>query len=564
MGCGGMSIFKEPILPENKKSSIYSSDLQGFEQSRPLVSCENTRKGEARGFMSYGELPKAIDEENFTNFNLLFWSNDPETKARLMSGYNLPKVLSDGRKVKLSFFTEHSRPSVCDCALYFITRIDQLDEARKFRARYRDIWTHFLVSSLPEIGELQEELNAENVIEDYIAERLMGSYTSMIELVKNIYASINANHSGRVSVAEMKLALLRLDSNFSSEDVEDLVITMDIDKDEYVDFDEFVSWWRSGRNAPLMLQLSNSLGSQAPIAMKTLKSMTNSKLFTKKMNTKELIIAIGKPSARPTLTWLLKLGTAGWREKLLFSTLEVFGWLSKPHCLVLSFKTIENFDEAHLSYLISTCMALAMTSLRERTLIHKDIDYLLQMQGNTLFIGLPLDLSSKILKPLLKLLKEWQPILDAPVNQFFSLLLKSDSLADLSNSSLKIDMNHWSKAPRYLMRSVWKFVSCLGLDYLEPLLSQPKDLKTALNFENNDELNLSWIEENFQVITNHLSALLAMFPTIKPLYSELTMHTTPDFDVYMRFENLGVHSSVAMSEWPSFLGDLSSLRIVLN
>lgn len=562
MGCGGSCVSKTAINPEPKQVLNSVSLTTHTAQSR--VSVGNLRPNPTEKTITENEsrevhrklsyLKKKSPDEG-TNYNVLCWCDDADTLQRIRSNPYAIKILPSGVRVHLTYVTEHGRPTICDCALYFITHLNQLNEARKFRARYRHIWSHFVVCSLPEVKIVEEELNAEHLVEEVLSVKLMASTDKMMELLKRVFNSIDTDHNGSVDIEELKRATLSLCSDFSKEEIDEAINTIDTNKNGIIEYSEFVEWWRSGRQGAYKLsvfidRMTASLALQVPETLKILKSMRSSKLLTKEMSTKQLHIGVGKISEAPALTWKLELGTAARREQLLYSALEVFNWLSKEHCLIFSFKTTEDLDEGHLMNLLTSTVELVVGSLRERALIRDKIDYHVIMQDTTLHFGITLDMNLALFKPLLSQLTPWQQLLEAPVDQLLSLVFRSGSLQEMSNSFVSIKVDHWSKAPRYLLQSIWKFLGHIGLENLEPVLSQSKDANFSMTFESTDELQKSWIVEQVQLLNQYVELFSSEFTTVKNLYKELTLHAAPDFDVYLRFENLGIHSSFTSANWP--------------
>lgn len=545
MGCGTMCIAKPVIHPDNKES-YRPSIAAGV---TPSISRKVTFSSKRSGV----EVKK---------FNILCWCEDAATLARIRASPYSIKILPDGVKVHLTYMTEQSLPSICDCVLYFITQMSQLLEARKFRSRYRLIWSHFVICDLEESRLVQEELNAECLTEDVVALKLIDTSSKMMQLLKRVFDSIDVDHSGSVDVIELQKATAKVSSEFSNEEIVESIEAMDTNKNGIIEYAEFVDWWRSGRQSAYKLStlvesISKSLAEQVPEAMKMLKSMRSSRLLTKDMSHKQLNIGIGNVSSAPNLTWRLEFGTAARRELLLYDALEVFRWLSKDHCMILSFKTIEGLDEAHLMNLITSTVELAIGLLKERTFIRESIDYQVIVEESTLYIGLTIDLSQAFFSPLLKHLTPWQKLLEAPVDQLLSILFRSETLDNLNNSFLNINIEHWSKLPLYLLKIIWTFLGRIGLDHLEPVLSQSKDASLTMNFASTDELQKSWIVEKLEFLNTHIHQFSTDFTTVRSLYTELTEHAAPDFDVYLRIDNLGIRSSFVSSSWPSSLQFLS-------
>jgi hypothetical protein len=497
-------------------------------------------------------------EEELKNFNVLCWSDEAEILSRVRTNPYSIKTLPDGVRVHLTYVTEHSRPPICDCVLYFITGLEQLIEARKFRARYRHIWTHFVICALPEAKLVEEELNAEHLPEDAVAVRLLDSSSKMMQLLKGVFDAIDVDHSGGVDVVELQRTASLLSSEFSSSELEEAISAMDANKNGIIEYSEFVEWWRSGRQGAYKLsemvdRMSRSIALQVPEAVKMLKSMRNSKLLTKEVSSKELCISIGKISSVPKLTWRLEFGTAARREQLLYQALDVFEWLSKPHCLIFAFKSVDDLDEGHLMNLITSTIELALGTLQERTLIREHIDYSVLVRDDYLYIGITLNMNLPLFKPLMKQLDPIQQLLEAPVDQSLSLSMRLENIGSLDPASLILKIEHWSKIPRYLLQSIWRFLGKIGLSHLEPVFSQSKDASLTMNFEGADELQKCWLIEQLEGVKDSIKKLSTDFATVINLYTELSTHASPDFDIYVRIENLGMRSSFSAAVWPDSL-----------
>jgi hypothetical protein len=497
-----------------------------------------------------------LSSDELKNFNVLCWTDDPGTLMSIREKPYSLKVLLSGVCVHLTYATENSRPSISDCVLYLITEMEQLNEARKFRARYRQIWTHFVMCELPDTRLVVEELNAELVTEDTLVVRLMSSFDREMELLRKVFDSIDIDHNGVVDVNELQIAAASFFIELSSDDIEETMSVMDFNKNGTIEYSEFVEWWRSGRQKAFKLStfvdsLSKRLAAQVPEAIKMIKSMHSSMLLTKQMSTKELTIGIGRITDTPQVTCRIEFGTAARRERLMYVPSDAFGWLSKEYCLILAFKAIDNFDAANLMNLITSTIELVLSTLQERTLIRQQLDYRVLMLDDALYFGITLDVRRLLLDPLLKLIDPWLQLLEAPVDQSLIFEFKSKSLGSLDPSFLNVKVEHWSKIPMYLLKTIWRFLSRIGLEHLEPVFSQSRDASLAMNFEGSDELQKSWIFEQFKGFKSYIQQLSADLTSVAQLYRELTSHAAPIFDAYFRFENLGLKTSFTSTAWPS-------------
>lgn len=494
--------------------------------------------------------------EESKNFNVLCWCDDAETLTKIKTNPYSIIIIPGGLQVHLTYVTERTKPPICDCVVYFIKNIGQIIEARMVRSRYRHIWTHYVVCSIEQAQEVVNELNAELVTESQIGERLTLSSDKMMQLLKKVFDSIDFDHSGSIEIGELVKATAALSSDFSTPEIEEMISSIDSNKNGVIEYSEFVEWWQSGRQGAFKLStfidsMSKSLAVQVPDALKVLKSMRNSRLLTKEKSIKQLNIEFGKVSIMPSLTLQVEFGTAARREQLLYKALEVFGWLSKEYCLMFSFKTIETLDEGHFMNLITSTIELAVGSLQERALMRKNVDYRVISQGDILHIGVALDLSVALFSPLMRQLEPWQQLLNAPVDQILKFVLKTDSLDDLNNSSFSLEFVHWSKIPRFMLQNIWRFLSKIGLGHVEPVLSQSRDASLSMSFENTDELQKTWFVDQLDQLKSLAVQFSSGLTTLKNLYLELTKKADPDFDVYMRLENLGARWSFTSSEWPS-------------
>lgn len=423
----------------------YLSPNFGVNSERSRMSQElNTASKEFKKFLiEYSQTNKFLPQREY---KIYVWTSSREFLRKLFPERTLNEHIEiEGKIVEVTFsIYTSSAPILIDCVLYLMTKIEDFKEVYNLNQKYKYVWTQALISTV-EHQHFEEIANTLGIsmfklpAELYV--KICQDDLKLFNLLRGVFNSIDANHSGEIEFAELFHAIQRIQDDITFEDMRDAIARIDINNDGTISFEEFCFWWKKGRQgavsiSEIALNWAKQLTLNVPETKVLLQNITRNRAFIeKKVIKKEISIKVG--SVEQIRTEInVDIGKSSVRERLLNdlnTKLSLFSkdiWLSikliskNPQTLPLIEKALKQAIEAVLDSFFCDLM--------DGKKIKKAIKYTMQITNQELLITFVLELADNYLEPLNKLFYTFDDIFTSPLND--SLILQVIS----SNNFLKM------------------------------------------------------------------------------------------------------------------------------
>ena len=237
-------------------------------------------------------------------YKIFVWTSNKDFLKKLFPKRTIVQkvqIKNTQYNVTFSIYTS-STPTLIDCVLFLLTKIEDLKEIQTLNQKYKYVWTQALISSIhhPDFSQICEKLGVKyfNKTQD-LFQAICEDDLSLYKLLKQVFKKIDRENKGNIEFAQLFNAVQQIDSNMSSENILAAIGRIDVNNDGKVSFEEFCFWWRKGRQGLLsfsdtVLKLAKQISFQVPETRGLLRNMTKNRVSVdKKIVKKEVIVKVG-------------------------------------------------------------------------------------------------------------------------------------------------------------------------------------------------------------------------------------------------------------------------------
>jgi hypothetical protein len=238
-----------------------------------------------QGDISYNEntinlVCVSTDEIRATNLAKLITEND-----LLWKGYWVRQVKDENHRI-LTYTRWTNNPKTLPTTIYADTMVVEVNDSEEFKqiedyVRARGRIPQILLYSNKDLTELEKTFrhhNARWVSKGEInGEGLRGiivsHYFELLNLIREIFDKFDTNKDGAIEKDDIKKAAFELGENITSEEFEKCLEVMDRNHDGVISFNDFVNWWKLGRQNTVLMK------KMVQLQMMTSKFLKNDKLI---------------------------------------------------------------------------------------------------------------------------------------------------------------------------------------------------------------------------------------------------------------------------------------------
>jgi hypothetical protein len=176
----------------------------------------------------------------------------------------------DGEEYRfLSYTRWPSTPKGSPTTIYADTMVVDVSDLNEFKeveeyVRSRGRIPQIIIYSNTDLSNLEKTfrhhnakwVNKQECKEDKLRQFIAGHYFDLLKLIKETFDKFDKDGSGTIEREEIKKAASELGENITSEEFDKCFAVMDENKDGIITFQEFVTWWKLGRqNSALMKKI---------------------------------------------------------------------------------------------------------------------------------------------------------------------------------------------------------------------------------------------------------------------------------------------------------------------
>ena len=544
-------------FPEQKMvSNGYQSSNFGVKSERSQMSQElNSASKEYKRFLiDYSQTNKFLPQREY---KIYVWTSSRAFLRKLFPERTLTeRIQIQGNTVEVTFrIYTSSAPILIDCVLFLMTKIEDFKEVYNLNLKYKYVWTQALISKV-EHRNFKEISSALGIsifkLPSELFVKICQDDLKLFNLLREIFNSIDANHSGEIECTELFNAIQKIQDDITFEDISEAIARIDINNDGTISFEEFCFWWKKGRQgavslSEIALNWAKQLTLNVPDTKVLLKNITrNRACIEKKVIKKEILIKVARiDKTRTEIN--IEIGKSSARERMLNELNNKLLLFSKDLWLIIKLsskhpKTLPLMEKA-LKMAIEAVLDSFFCDLIDGKKIKKAVTYTMHITNQELLIKFVLELSDNYLEPLNKLFNTLDDIFTSPLNDSLILRLKSSNtfLKIMTGGNLfesigsayeiKASTEYWSKYVNLFM-GFWPVNSTLRTLVYSFLLSMGRSDFTFNSAEDFKDTAYSIFGTNLE-----FSNLLT--PSILHILRLLNNNFEDSIECYLRILNLG-------------------------
>lgn len=397
----------------------------------------------------------------FNHCNLLIWTAKETDFSLLFPNTFYKHQVSPHKEMTFnisSFYAyQTSSPFVIDALVFFISDSDQLSVCKEISNSFPNICIKAIVSEL-ELEDFEGFFKVPR--KDLLWKELHEQDQNLAKMLRELFVDIDTDFSNYISFEEFCEAVKQLDPGCSFNTASVIMKEIDKDKDGKISLNEFCYWWKRGRQGKSsLLELTSNWADRIMYLLPKMNKFTENGQINKSKTSKRLSISL-TPNYAPKFLMSIKAGKSGKREEILHSVESLLRyniyefWVS---CMI----TAENEAKAvqNLQMLADTLnnFQACFFSNSSTTDILDTLKVETCRRGENIFLNMIIDVESLELAGIIKKLDEIEQRLTSPIDDFVSILFKSDLgikemlgkannnfLESLQFGSIEIESEHWS------------------------------------------------------------------------------------------------------------------------
>lgn len=525
-------------------------------------------------------------------FNVVIWSKNATDQIAPFKKafYHEFSFQEDIARIKFkSFYTDSTSltgaPALIDALVYKYTGPKDQKHITSIYTNYRFISTHILYNTYSdnyeEAKEFSESLSA-ILIDKYTPsssylERIFYIDRKMFLLIKRVFNKLDNTKCGFVTLKNLGEATAEIGCKVSELDMTQMLRTIDIDRDNRINFQEFISWWKKGRQG--IMSFCNMIESWAcrvsariPGALKIISRMGMGKTTARAV--KNFSLSIGKTFSVPKISFYLKINDAQSLGSILNPRANMLGFRSDEIWFAFSIKThtevtssvLKTFKRSFKNYLLHCLNLSSKEELEDLMIINAS------KNPSNILIGLSLNTQSPQFQNLLTdlLIFDLFTCTDSiPLKGYVEIFIKS-SLNKIKRASkskffipilealkANIEISHsvaiLDKLLSYILQKFRDKLSVNLRTILPFILRTSKMHITFKSLEDMPRFYMSDIEDNpaipsgsiiFEMLKNYISEYITNNSDLKEMLNICASNFESDIEVYARYKELGIHSAV--------------------
>lgn len=600
--------------------SSIRSNFQHFTTPGPssiIISEHSTRSSQSN---SYNRLPEKFNISTQASgvlsstdlvlynqpsaFNIVIWSKHSSDRLSAFKKTFYHEFCTQDEIIRVkfkSFYTNsvdlNDVPGMIDVMVYIYTTSKDKKSICNISTNYKHINTHIIYNtysdSLSEAKDLACEISAICIDQDTPAcnylDTVLYQDRRMFLLLKRIFNKLDNTRSGYVTFKNLTEASVEIGCRVSELDITQMLRAIDTDRDNKINFQEFVSWWKKGRQGIFSFQTmiekwAYRVSARIPGALKMISQIGVGKSTEKAV--KSFSISVGKPFTVPKISFYFKINDSQSLGSVINPRANLLGFRNEEIWFAFSIKTqreisssmLKSFKRFFKSYLISFFPTSSKEELSDFFTINaaKNPSYII--------LGISLNIDSPVFQQFLSDFS-YLDILNLPgcipLKVYIEIFIKSglNKIKHQSKTKFFIPLLEAIKAHIEISHSVGVLDKLISFIFqntenkskttLYSLI--PFILRTArLNFsfksvEDMPKFYMSDIEENQSIPTG--SIIIDMLKTylieymnenkdLKELMNICAMNFESDVEVYGKYKELAMHSAIYVKGAVDLLVDI--------
>ena len=463
----------------------------------------------------------------------------------------------NGQSFEVNFLVYTTKaPIVTDCVVYLVEKKEDFKEVYRVNQLYKHVWIQLALMQTVH-KDLEELANAFGIQivrnPRQLVSKIFDEDFKLVSMIKDLFNKLDENHSGVLEFDSLLNGMMKIRDDITAEEVREGLRRIDLHRNGKVSFEEFLFWWKKGRQGPLSFADSVINWARAivtnPGTKVMLRTMTTTRMMVnKESRRKEIKIRIGQEvqEGQDLNEILIEIGKGTFRERTLAEInkeLQIYCqeiWVD--FCFSLKSGILKNGVEAFVKKNVSGFIEEIFGDYIDGKRIKKAININTSIINSTFHLYLILDTSDDYLDPLNKFLLSLDEILSYPTddnirvnlktNESLSKIFHADHLLKVlgSNSSLFITLENWSKMLSLLLTFL---PSLTKYPFLCTLLASKGKLDSSFQNPSSFITSLKNLVPNLPSLKSFLSE------GVLNLLSQISSKFEDDFSIIGRCGSIG-------------------------
>lgn len=553
-------------IPEQQKMQEHQKAEEPAKIEEPKKNQEPEISQEPEAQVQPNDSAELSDFARLDQYNTIVWAPNPDTLSEF---FNVPTRKFNHRDGPLNFIfypvttTEPKHvPKVVDCIIFMVENPSKdKSSIQALKKHFALVWNFKILSNTNEdLSSLAESLGltvAKSLQE--AVDSLHSQNKHFSSLIQEVFSKIDHDGNGCIDLNEMGHAASLLGIDFSQEEIENSMKEMDLNSDGKICFQEFMYWWKRGRQGATSIK--NLLGSWAhqlsasiPGSIEVLTALGFKRsLVSRRTINRSLSYQIGPEVSAPAIQLGFKLGKAAKREQIVDIPNQLLEFRSKPTWFSLEFNLKNSLSEEVINSLEEMIEA-QMNAYKDASFDGEELKNMwgknIKLSEGVLYFGVWFNFDHEIFQGIFKEVSYIEDFMKTPVDDSIEFKIKSNAslqdfekneLIDCANKGMTIDVQceTWNRLAEVFEQAI-KSDSVIKNRTLFWLL-----MSGSMNFKSDRCKELpSWTKEHAGTAVKFITNFLDKSPLAGRALSLVSNICKDEMKLIVRYNNFGAEFDI--------------------